>query len=57
MTAARKPRRAPQVDRTSVRIPCGKGERDAWAAAATRVERTLNGWIREQLNAAAKGKT
>jgi predicted HicB family RNase H-like nuclease len=48
-------RRPPQTDRTSVRIPCSKAERDAWVAAARRAELTLNGWIRETLRKAMEG--
>ncbi len=57
MTPAKKTGRPPQTDRTSVRIPCSKAERDAWMVAARRAERTLNGWIRETLRKEMTMKT
>jgi hypothetical protein len=43
-------------DFDSVRVQAPKAEIEKWRRTATRAERTLNGWIREQLNAATEKK-
>lgn len=59
MTAKRKGPGRPTLasrDFDSVRVQAPKAEIESWRTAARRAERTLNGWIRETLNAAKETK-
>lgn len=56
-TSKPKPRGRPSnnsTGRSSTYVHAPAAEISAWRKAAKDAERTLNGWIRSQLNAAAK---
>jgi hypothetical protein len=59
MTERRKPGRPTLASRDfdSVRVQAPKAEIESWRRSAHRAERTLNGWIRETLNAAMDKET